>query len=91
MRGFNIARDGTHVGIVVFSQKADVIFGFETYFSLPQILKAINGIRYPGRSTYTGRALDVVRTRLFDASARQGVPNILLVMTDGSSQVSFRK
>jgi len=86
--GFNIAKDGTHVGIVVYSAKANVIFGFERYFRIQQMYRAINRIRYPRSSTHTGEALDVVRTRLFESSARQGVPNILLVMTDGASQVS---
>ena len=90
VRGFNIAKEGTHVGIVVFSQYAQVIFGFEAYFNLRAMLTAIDRIRYPRSSTYTGKALNVVRIKLFDASARQGVPNILLVMTDGASQVSFK-
>lgn len=87
--GFNIAKEGTHVGVVVFSAKAKVIFGFERYFNLQRMMRAIDRIKYPRSSTHTGAALDVVRNRLFDASARQGVPNILLVMTDGASQVCF--
>lgn len=88
--GFNIAKEGTHVGIVVFSKNAEIIFGFEKYFSVQTVLTAIDSIKYPRSGTHTGKALDVVRTKLLDASARQGVPNILLVMTDGASQVSLR-
>ena len=89
LRGFNIAREGTHAGIVVFSHIAEVVFGFEKYLSLGPMLQTIDHIKYPKSSTYTGKALDVVRTQLFDASARQGVPNVLLVMTDGASQVGI--
>lgn len=87
--GFNIAKEGTHVGIVIYSRDAKVIFGFEKYFNLWTMLTAIESIQYPQNGTNTGRALDVVRTQLFDASARQGVPNILLIMTNGASQVSI--
>ena len=51
------------------------------------MMDAIDKVEYPKSSTYTGEALDLVRRGLFEVSARQGIKDILIVMTDGASQV----
>ena len=51
------------------------------------MIEAIDKISYPAKNTYTGEGLDLVRTGLFEVSARPGVRDILIVMTDGASQV----
>lgn len=78
------------MGIVTFARDARVIFGFEKYFNIWTMLKVIDNIKFSQRGTFTGKGLDVVRNQLFDTSARQGVPRILLVVTDSASQVSFK-
>lgn len=87
--GFNIGQYGTHVGIAVFYQETRVIFGFQRYYNLWTLLKAIESIRFSQRGARIGKALEEVRTKLFDASARPGVPKMVLVMTDTVSQVSY--
>ena len=87
--GFNIGQYGTHVGLAVFYQDTNVIFGFQRYYNLWTLLKAINGIRFSQRGARLGKALEEVRNKLFGASARPGVPKMLLVMTDTVSQVSL--
>ena len=87
--GFNIGQYGTHVGIAVFYQETRVIFGFQRYYNLWTLLKAIDSIRFSQRGARIGNALEEVRTKLFGASARPGVPKMVLVMTDTVSQVSF--
>ena len=87
VKGFNIAKDGTHVGLVVFSTTAEIIFNFEKYLDANSMMDAISKISYPAKGTKTGDALDLVRTGLFEVSARQGVRDILIIMTDGASQV----
>ena len=64
-----------------------MVFNFEKYFDSNSIIKAIDKIPYPSKSTYTGVGLDLVRTGLFEISERQGVRDVLIVMTDGASQV----
>ncbi|XP_068680125.1 von Willebrand factor A domain-containing protein 2-like [Montipora foliosa] len=83
---FNIAREGTHVGMVVFSNTAEVVFRFEEYLSLTLISRAIGNIKYLQGGIHIGNALDVAWNQLIDASARQDVPKVLLVMTVGASQ-----
>ena len=87
VQSFNIAKDGTHVGVVLFSKTAEVMFNFEKYLDSKSMIEAIEKIPYPAQSTYTGAGLELVRTGLFENSARQGVRDILIVMTDGASQV----
>ena len=87
VQSFNIAEDGSHVGVVLFSSTAEVVFNFEKYFDSNSIINAIDKIPYPSKSTYTGVGLDLVRTGLFEISERQGVRDVLIVMTDGASQV----
>lgn len=87
VQSFNIAEDGSHVGVVLFSSTAEVVFNFEKYFDSNSIIDAIDKISYPSKSTYTGKGLDLVRTGLFEISERQGVRDVLIVMTDGASQV----
>lgn len=84
---FNVAKDGTHVGLVLFSTNANVVFSFEEYLDANSMMDAIDKIKAPSAGTNTGKALDLVRTGLFEVSARQGVRDILVVMTDGASQV----
>ncbi|XP_022800544.1 uncharacterized protein LOC111338336 isoform X2 [Stylophora pistillata] len=86
VQSFNIAKDGTHVGVVLFSKTAEVVFSFEKYLDSKSMVEAIDKITYPAKSTYTGIGLDLVRTGLFENSARQGVRDVLIVMTDGASQ-----
>ena len=64
-----------------------MVFNFEKYFDSNSIIDAIDKIPYPSKSTYTGVGLDLVRTGLFEISERQGVRDVLIVMTDGASQV----
>ena len=64
-----------------------MVFNFEKYFDSNSIIDAIDKISYPSKSTYTGKGLDLVRTGLFEISERQGVRDVLIVMTDGASQV----
>ena len=87
VQSFNIAEDGSHVGVVLFSSTAEVVFNFEKYFDPNSIIDTIDKIPYPSKSTYTGIGLDLVRTGLFEISERQGVRDVLIVMTDGASQV----
>lgn len=85
-RRFNVAKDGTHIGIVLYSSNVQVVSPFEQHMTISSLEAVIDGMRYPGMGTLTGKGLNTVRTSLFGASARPGVPNVLLVITDGISQ-----
>ena len=63
------------------------MFNFEKYLDSKSMMDAIDKIPYPAKNTYTGAGLDLVRTGLFEISERQGVRDILIVITDGASRV----
>ena len=88
VRGFDVSLDGTHVGVVLYSDKAEVVFGFKKHYDKASVLAAIDSMHYPGSRTHTGMALDLARTELFEKGSRPGIPNMLLVLTDGQSQDS---
>ena len=83
-RAFTVAKDGTHVGTIVFSATSELKFDFNKYFTQAEIDSAIDGIKYPGKSTYTGEGLKLAKQQLF-TGARAQVPHILVVLTDGRS------
>ena len=66
---------------------SQVYFGFEKYLDVQSITVAIDKIPYPNKGSNIGVGLNLVRTGLFDVSARQGIRNVLLVITGGPSQV----
>ena len=62
-----------------------VISGLDEHYSQSKILSVIDGMSYPGGSTNTGKALLKAKSDLFDKSARPGIPNIAVIITDGVS------
>ena len=84
---YNIGKDGTNVGLVLFYKTSEVVFEFEKYLDVTSLTQAIDTIPYPNKGSNIGIGLDLVKSGLFDVSARQGVRTVLIVITGGSSQV----
>jgi len=79
---FHISARHTRISVTVFSWGTKRIFSFGSYRNKHQVLRAIDGIRYPRGGTRIGRALDFVNRLVFDRSRRK---KVLVVMTDGRS------
>ncbi|MEQ2177895.1 hypothetical protein GOODEAATRI_008458, partial [Goodea atripinnis] len=64
-----------------------------SYGDKERLLDAINKISYKGGNTKTGRAIQHVKENIFSAEggARKGIPNVLVVLTDGRSQDDVNK
>lgn len=86
VKSFVIGEDNTNVAVATFSSLGyfKIRFDFKKYFDAEQIVSAIENVPYDGKKTYTGDALTRLRQELFPL-ARNGVPHILIVMTDGRS------
>jgi uncharacterized protein YegL len=84
---YPVGRDDVLFASVLYSSRSKVKFDFNQYLSKNALLKAIKGIVYPYGSTRTDLGLADVRTKLFTAEGghRPGVPQVLIVMTDGNS------
>ena len=79
---FVISPTHTRVGAIVFSYNSELQFDFNKYNTKSSVEAAIDGIKYPGYSTYTGKGLKMAGEKLFN-NVRRGVPRVLVVITDG--------
>uniref|UniRef100_A0A3B5B7U4 VWFA domain-containing protein n=1 Tax=Stegastes partitus TaxID=144197 RepID=A0A3B5B7U4_9TELE len=81
------------VAIVQFSDDARTEFKLNSYNDKERLLDAINKITYKGGNTKTGRAIQHVKENIFTAEGgvRRGIPNVLVVLTDGRSQDDVNK
>ncbi|XP_016896657.1 collagen alpha-1(XIV) chain isoform X2 [Cynoglossus semilaevis] len=88
-----IGPDGTQVAMSQFSDDARTEFKLNSYNDKERLLDAINRISYKGGNTKTGRAIQHVKDKIFTAQGgvRRGVPNVLVVLTDGRSQDDVNK
>ena len=77
VRGFNTDNGQTRVGVVLFSSRPRLIFGFRRYRRKNQLLTAISRIRYPRGGTKTGYAMRYTYYRVF-RYARRGVRKVFL-------------
>ena len=71
--------------LIKVSFSLQVISGFDQHYTQSEILSVIDGMSYPGGGTSTGKALLKAKSDLFDKSARPGIPNIAVIITDGIS------
>ncbi|KAK3599021.1 hypothetical protein CHS0354_012500 [Potamilus streckersoni] len=78
------------VGLITFSDSARIEFYLNTYKKREEIEPALQKVRYVYGSTHTAAALRRVRQELFRAEAgdRPDVPNVVVIVTDGNSNVN---
>lgn len=89
VQNFQIAKDKTHVGVVTFSERAEVQIRLTDTFDKNELLTKIDSLDYPGFRTATDDALRVVNTEMFSlyGGSRQGVAQVLILLTDGKCTV----
>lgn len=90
--GFRIGFYQTHVGAIIFSASTYVkkVFGLEDHFTKEGLDRAIDGIIYPSGGTYTGKALDMARTKILTPTFdRKDIPNVCIIITDGKAEDSI--
>ena len=89
VKSFKIGYYNTRVALVQFSTNARVEFYLKSSRNLQQVINAIKRLQQMRRRTYINRGLQKVRTRVFQRSTgdRAGVPNTLILLTDGKSRL----
>ena len=82
-----IGENDTRIGIATYSSQGNfkIRFNFTAFYSAESLVEATQNIPYDPGNTYTGEALDRIRLDLF-STVREGLPAILIVMTDGRSR-----
>ncbi|XP_019711442.1 collagen alpha-4(VI) chain-like [Hippocampus comes] len=87
--GFDIGPDNVRVGLAQYNQNPVLEFSLMEHLDKDSLLAELGNLPYLGGGTQTGRAIDFIRTQLFNESAgsraSQGVPQIAVVITDGAS------
>jgi len=84
---FDIDSGNTRVGLVTYSSSVIAQFNLSDYNTTASVQSSISSLNYSGGSTDTAAALAYVRTWMLTSEAgdRSNVPNVVVVLTDGSS------
>lgn len=80
-----IGPNEAQVGVLRFSTSASMQFYLDDYHDKVNLMKAIGGIKWNGGDTYTNKAIRMAQEEGLKRGARQNVPKILVVITDGQS------
>lgn len=89
IKDLDIGPDNIHIGLAQYSGEPYQEFLLTTHTDKTSLLAAVAKFNYRGGNTKTGKALNFLRTQYFTkeagSRAEQKVPQIALVITDGSS------
>lgn len=83
----NFGPNGVQMAVITYATAADLDIKLSEHSTKSSFMAAVKKIRQRGGWTYTGRALKLAKTGLFQTSngARPGVTKMLLIVTDGAS------
>ena len=89
-----ISKLGIHVGVVTYSNDAQIAISLDKYFDQAGLIAAIRNIVYQGGGTNTASGLLLMKNGAFDPTRnglkgdRKGVENLAIVITDGRSSIN---
>lgn len=90
VNSFDVGPDHVRIGLVQYSTTPRTEFLLNTFQNKEDILQSISTLPYKGGGTKTGLGLDFMLTQHFVESAgsraKENVPQIAVVITDGQSQ-----
>ena len=88
IKAFELAKGGTHAGVVTFSRYATLSIKLNQYFTLSSFDKAVDDIPLMRGGTRIDRALKLASNELLKPGngARKNVPKIVILLTDGLSR-----
>lgn len=84
VRQFDVAPDAIHMGLIVYSSNIGDHISLSTFKPKTMLEILATSLRHPKQSTNTAKGIEYARTQ-FKQHGRRGVPKILIVITDGSS------
>ncbi|EDO47556.1 predicted protein, partial [Nematostella vectensis] len=88
VKEFEVSKQGTHVGIIRYDHKAEILKPFGQVTDKQGVLDKISKITFTGGGTKTGQALTLAMDGLYQIDNRKEVPDVLIVLTDGASKDS---
>ncbi|XP_060918564.1 collagen alpha-1(XII) chain isoform X1 [Labrus mixtus] len=92
VNSFDVGPNKVQLSLVQYSRDPHTEFALNTHHDINAVVKAVRTFPYRGGSTNTGRAMTYVREKIFLSSrgARQNVPRVMVLITDGKSSDSFK-
>uniref|UniRef100_A0A3B5B010 Collagen alpha-1(XII) chain n=1 Tax=Stegastes partitus TaxID=144197 RepID=A0A3B5B010_9TELE len=92
VNSFDIGPNKVQISLVQYSRDPHTEFALNTHHDINAVVKAVRTFPYRGGSTNTGRAMTYVREKIFIQArgARQNVPRVMVLITDGKSSDSFK-
>ncbi|XP_040916067.1 collagen alpha-1(XII) chain isoform X2 [Toxotes jaculatrix] len=92
VNSFDIGPNKVQISLVQYSRDPHTEFALNTHHDISAVVKAVRGFPYRGGSTNTGKAMTYVREKIFIPArgARQNVPRVMVLITDGKSSDSFK-
>ncbi|XP_053093288.1 collagen alpha-1(XII) chain isoform X3 [Pangasianodon hypophthalmus] len=92
VNSFDIGPNKVQISLVQYSRDPHTEFALNKHHDISAVVKAIRAFPYRGGSTNTGKAMTYVREKIFVSSrgARQSVPRVMVLITDGKSSDSFK-
>uniref|UniRef100_A0A3B3U2H9 Collagen type XII alpha 1 chain n=1 Tax=Poecilia latipinna TaxID=48699 RepID=A0A3B3U2H9_9TELE len=89
---FDIGPNKIQISLVQYSRDPHTEFALNTHHDINAAVKAVRSFPYRGGSTNTGKAMTYVRERIFvpGRGARDNVPRVMVLITDGKSSDSFK-
>lgn len=88
IQGLEFHFDRNRAGLILYSDEANIQFYLDTYSDKQDILETLS-VGNVGGKTNTQQALQLMRDSVFQANRgdRRDVPNIVILVTDGESNV----
>lgn len=92
VNSFDIGPHKVQLSLVQYSRDPHTEFALNTHHDISAVVKAVRTFPYRGGSTNTGKAMTYVREKIFIPArgARQNVPRVMVLITDGKSSDSFK-
>ncbi|KAM6912519.1 collagen alpha-1(XII) chain-like isoform 2-T2 [Xenentodon cancila] len=92
VNSFDIGPNKIQISLVQYSRDPHTEFALNTHHDINTVVKAVRSFPYRGGSTNTGRAMAYVREKIFIPArgARDNVPRVMVLITDGKSSDSFK-
>jgi len=90
VQAFPIDGNLTQIGLMKFSNDAEIVFHLNTYNDSQSLLNAIDEVRITHGNTNIAAALRTARDVMFTEQngARPEIPDILILLTDGTANIN---
>ncbi|XP_075127409.1 collagen alpha-4(VI) chain-like [Leptodactylus fuscus] len=95
VNGFDVGQDNIRIGLIQYSDEPRTEFYLNSYDKKEDVLYYIENLNYKGGGTKTGESLQFMLeyhfTETAGGRAKDGVPQIAVVITDGQSQDNVKE